>query len=109
VSLGHAAFFGIGGYAMGILAITRRPTRRDRNGRSDRGHQVDADDLAGGDRRLGAGGAGLIGLLSLRTSGVYFIMITLAFGQMFYYFTISWAPMAARTGCRSICATAFPA
>jgi branched-chain amino acid transport system permease protein len=28
----------------------------------------------------------VIGLLSLRTSGVYFIMITLAFGQMLYYF-----------------------
>jgi branched-chain amino acid transport system permease protein len=52
----------------------------------------------------------VIGLLSLRTSGVYFIMITLAFGQMFFFFTISWAAaMAARTGCRSICATAFRA
>ena len=32
----------------------------------------------------------IIGLLSLRTSGVYFIMITLAFAQMLYFFSISW-------------------
>jgi ABC-type branched-subunit amino acid transport system permease subunit len=35
----------------------------------------------------------VIGLLSLRTTGVYFIMITLAFGQMFYFFTLSWAAL----------------
>jgi hypothetical protein len=59
VSFGHAAFFGIGGYAMGILAshaqnyepLMTWPL-------ADRRHQVDADHLAGGDRCLGAGGAG---------------------------------------------------
>jgi branched-chain amino acid transport system permease protein len=39
-----------------------------------------------------------IGLLSLRTSGVYFIMITLAFGQMFYYFAISWRAYGGEDG-----------
>jgi len=38
---------------------------------------------------VSAAAAFLIGVLSFRTSGVYFIMITLAFGQMFYYFAIS--------------------
>jgi branched-chain amino acid transport system permease protein len=40
----------------------------------------------------------LIGLLSLRTSGVYFIMITLAFAQMIYYFAISWPAYGGEDG-----------
>jgi branched-chain amino acid transport system permease protein len=40
----------------------------------------------------------IIGALSLRTSGVYFIMVTLAFGQMFYYFTISWPAYGGEDG-----------
>src|SRR6056297_4199656 len=39
-----------------------------------------------------------IGALSLRTTGVYFIMITLAFGQMFYYFAISWPAYGGEDG-----------
>ena len=40
----------------------------------------------------------IIGLLCLRTSGVYFIMITLAFAQMLYYFSISWPSYGGEDG-----------
>jgi branched-chain amino acid transport system permease protein len=40
----------------------------------------------------------LIGALSLRTTGVYFIMITLAFAQMFFYFAISWPAYGGEDG-----------
>src|SRR5690606_17568151 len=39
-----------------------------------------------------------IGAISLRTSGVYFIMITLAFAQMVYYFAISWPAYGGEDG-----------
>lgn len=50
----------------------------------------------------------LIGLLSLRTSGVYFIMITLAFGQMFYYFSISWPAYGGEDGLSIYVRNQFP-
>lgn len=86
VSFGHAAFFGIGGYVVGIL------------------YQTYTDDallfgfIPGSNQflvtlpaALLAGGllAGLIGALSLRTSGVQFIMITLAFAQMLFFLFVS--------------------
>ena len=70
VSFGHAAFFGIGGYAVGILSAS---------GVSSGWIQWPAAILAA------ALWAALIGALSLRTRGVYFIMITLAFAQLVYY------------------------
>ncbi|OIQ40827.1 MAG: branched-chain amino acid ABC transporter permease [Roseobacter sp. MedPE-SWde] len=98
VSLGHAAFFGIGGYAMGILAS----------------HAQNYEPLFSwpflfeGSNQMpliwlvavlaSAAAALVIGALSLRTSGVYFIMITLAFGQMLYYFTISWSAYGGEDG-----------
>lgn len=81
VSFGHAAYFGLGGYVVAILAF----------------HHVDESTLFGlpGTNEaliswplamLVAGFAALvIGALSLRTSGAYFIMITLAFAQMLFY------------------------
>ena len=84
-SFGHAAFFGLGGYTVGILAFH-----------------------AAGDPMFGVipgateawvvwplaiGVAGLaaltIGALSLRTEGVSFIMITLAFAEMFFFLFVS--------------------
>ena len=70
VSFGHAAFFGLGAYATGVL--------------------VSEGVLNGGVHLLAtvaltALAALVIGAISLRTRGVYFIMITLAFGQMLYY------------------------
>jgi branched-chain amino acid transport system permease protein len=50
-----------------------------------------------------------IGALSLRTSGVYFIMITLAFAQMIYYFAISWPAYGGEDGLSIYVRNAFPA
>jgi branched-chain amino acid transport system permease protein len=70
VSFGHAAFMGIGAYAMGILAS----------------HGQEGI-FAGLIAALAASAlfALVTGAISLRTKGVYFIMITLAFGQMAFY------------------------
>jgi branched-chain amino acid transport system permease protein len=70
VSFGHAAYLGIGGYVVGILAY---------EGLSSGFVQWPLAILVCGLAAL------IIGLLSLRTRGVYFIMITLAFAQMIYY------------------------
>ena len=56
--------------------------------------------------------AGLIGLgigvVSLRTSGVYFIMITLAFAQMIFYFAISWPAYGGEDGLSIAVRNGFP-
>jgi branched-chain amino acid transport system permease protein len=76
VSFGHSAFFGVGGY-VAALALARSPGL------------VSALLLPA----LAAGLAALvIGFFSIRVGGVYFIMLTLAFSQMFhaYTFQVSW-------------------
>jgi branched-chain amino acid transport system permease protein len=73
VSFGHSAYLGIGGYAIGILA---------KEGINSGFLQWPAA-LA-----MSALFALAVGALSLRTRGVYFIMITLAFAQMVYYVAI---------------------
>jgi len=70
VSFGHAAYLGIGGYVVGILA---------KEGVTSGLVQWPFALLLSGLFALG------VGALSLRTRGVYFIMITLAFAQMVYY------------------------
>ena len=70
VSFGHAAYLGIGGYVVGILA---------KEGISSGFIQWPLALVVSGLFALG------VGALSLRTRGVYFIMITLAFAQMVYY------------------------
>ncbi len=50
----------------------------------------------------------VIGALSLRTSGAYFIMITLAFGQMFFYFAISWPSYGGEDGLSIYVRNGFP-
>ncbi len=108
VSLGHAAFFGIGGYAMGILAFHAQTfTPLDFGAFSVAGTKsMPVIWLAA--LVLSALAALVIGLLSLRTSGVYFIMITLAFGQMFYYFTISWSTYGGEDGMSIYVRNSFP-
>jgi branched-chain amino acid transport system permease protein len=73
VSLGHAAFFGMGAYTVAIAMS----------------HGVSSAwitwPLAVG---VAAAMALVIGAISLRTRGVYFIMITLAFAQMVYYLAV---------------------
>ncbi len=89
VSLGHAAFFGMGTYGVGILAF----------------HYAEGTpflswpvEIPGSNDALLAWPVSIvvtalfalvIGALSLRTSGVYFLMITLAFAQMLFFFFIS--------------------
>ena len=88
VSFGHSAYFGAGAYVVGILSF----------------HAAGGDapawpfSLPGLESALAVwplavAGAALLALLvgavSLRTSGMYFIMITLAFAQMLYYFFVS--------------------
>jgi len=70
MSFGHAAYLGIGGYAVGILA-----------------HEGVVSGFVQWPVALAVSAlfAFVIGALSLRTRGVYFIMITLAFAQMAYY------------------------
>ncbi|MEO0401822.1 MAG: branched-chain amino acid ABC transporter permease [Pseudomonadota bacterium] len=108
VSLGHAVFFGIGGYAMGILASHAQSYVP----------LLDAWIVIEGTKSMpiiwlvavlcSALVALVIGLLTLRTSGVYFIMITLAFGQMFYYFAISWPAYGGEDGLSIYVRNGFP-
>jgi branched-chain amino acid transport system permease protein len=74
VSFGHAAYLGIGAYAVGIPAY-----HGIQNGWLQWGLAIAASALI----------ALVIGAISLRTTGVSFIMITLAFAQMLYYLGIS--------------------
>lgn len=89
ISLGHAAFVGIGAYVVGIFHF----------------HSFESTPfmsfpflLSGSENGLfvlplailvAAFAALIIGALCLRTTGMHFIMITLAFAQMLYYFFIS--------------------
>jgi branched-chain amino acid transport system permease protein len=83
ISFGHAAFIGLGAYAVGILASY---------GVSDALVALPAA-LA-----LSALYALLTGAVCLRTRGVYFIMITLAFGQMAFFTASSLAPFGGDDG-----------
>jgi len=74
ISFGHAVYLGIGGYTVGILAF---------HGVTNAWIQWP----------LAIGLSGLIalifGAISLRTRGVYFIMITLALAQMIFFLSVS--------------------
>jgi branched-chain amino acid transport system permease protein len=71
VCFGHAAFFGIGAYTAVLLASTTEAPAL--------AWLLPVSVLAASAYAL------LVGALSLRTKGVYFIMVTLAFAQMAYY------------------------
>ncbi|MCS6933380.1 MAG: branched-chain amino acid ABC transporter permease [Acetobacteraceae bacterium] len=88
VSFGHAAYFGLGGYTVGILWEHFRlnePFLGIIPGTAELLVTFPAAILVGGLA------AAAIGALSLRTSGVQFIMITLAFAQMVYFLFVSLA------------------
>ena len=85
VSFGHAAYLGIGAYAVGILGFYGIS-----NGWVHLLVAVAASALV----------AAAIGAVSIRTSGIYFIMITLAFTQMLYYLGISVAEFGGDDGMR---------
>ncbi len=77
VSFGHAAYFGLGAYTAGILTA-----------------QLKLNNLLIG-LLMGLCVAGLgalvLGYLSIRTSGIYFLMLTLAFSQMLYAVAFKWS------------------
>ena len=83
VSFGHAAFIGIGAYAVAILAS----------------HGINEALISLPVALIAATAfAYLTGTICLRTRGVYFIMITLAFGQMAYFLASSLAPYGGDDG-----------
>lgn len=85
VSFGHAAFLGLGAYAVAILFS----------------HDiVDAAIAFPVAILTGAGFALITGAISLKTRGVYFIMITLAFGQMAYFTATSLSAYGGDDGLR---------
>lgn len=89
VSLGHAAFFGLGAYVTAILSF----------------HAGDGSSFMNWPFTVGGSNAALwnwalsmlisaaaalgIGAVCLRTTGIHFIMITLAFAQMLFFFFVS--------------------
>jgi branched-chain amino acid transport system permease protein len=86
VSFGHAAYFGLGGYVVGILYAhwsSGDPFLGLIPGSNDLLVTMPLAILVGGL------GAAIIGALSLRTAGVQFIMITLAFAQMLFFLFVS--------------------
>ena len=78
LSFGHAAWFGLGAYGCGLLlkfVALSTPLG-----------------LLGGTLLGGVLGA-LLGALIVRRRGVYFAMVTIAFGQVFYYIAFQWSSL----------------
>ena len=98
VSFGHAAFFGLGGYAMGILASHAQGFTPIYDGLVTIPGTKSMPVIWLVAMAASGFAAAIIGALSLRTSGAYFIMITLAFAQMLYYVAISWRRYGGETG-----------
>lgn len=88
-SLGHGAFLGVGAYVVGILAFHASEELAIPFLPGAWTGTITALVAWGMAIVVSALFALVIGALSLRTSGVYFIMITLAFAQMLYFFFIS--------------------
>jgi branched-chain amino acid transport system permease protein len=93
VSFGHAAYLGIGAYSVGILAF----------------YGVTSGWLQWATAIAGSALVALaIGAVSIRTSGIYFIMITLAFTQMLYYLGLSLEVFGGDDGMRLKARSALP-
>ncbi len=75
LSFGHAAYFGIGVYGVGLTLKYLEPST-----------------VAGIAIGVGAGAlaAAVIGVLIVRLRGIYFAMVTIAFGQVFYFIAYRW-------------------
>lgn len=108
VSFGHAVFFGLGGYSMGILAHHAQTFSPLELGPLTISGTKSMPVIWVTAVIISAMVAWVIGRLSLRTTGVYFIMITLAFGQMFYYFAISWGAYGGEDGLSIYVRNGFP-
>ena len=78
LSFGHAAYFGLGAYGAGLtLKFVAASTPLS---------------LLGGTALGGIAGA-VLGSLIVRRRGVYFAMVTIAFGQVFYYIAFQWSSL----------------
>jgi len=75
LSFGHAAYFGLGAYGVGMTLRYIAPST---------GLAVLIGALTG------TIAAALIGPLIIRLRGVYFAMVTIAFGQVFYFIAFRW-------------------
>jgi branched-chain amino acid transport system permease protein len=76
LSFGHAAYFGLGGYGTAMTIKFLYPS-------------TPLALLVG--VAVATVAAGLIGLLIVRLRGVYFAMVTIAFGQVFYFIAFKWS------------------
>jgi len=76
LSFGHAAYFGLGAYGAGFALKYYAPST--------------SLSVIAGTLLAGIAGA-LLGLLIVRRRGVYFAMVTIAFGQVFYYIAFQWS------------------
>ena len=76
LSFGHAIFFGAGAYSLGLILI-----------------KLQAPLFVGllGGIFVSLAIALVVGFLSIRVKGIYFVMVTLAFCQMFYFIAFKWA------------------
>ncbi|HWA67631.1 MAG TPA: branched-chain amino acid ABC transporter permease, partial [Mycobacteriales bacterium] len=78
LSFGHAAYFGLAAYGVGMTIRYIAPS-------------TPLAMLVG--IGVGTGAAALIGPLIIRLRGVYFAMVTIAFGQVFYFIAFRWNSM----------------
>jgi len=76
LSFGHAAWFGLGAYGAGFALKFLAPS-------------TPLSLLCG--MLLGGIAGALLGVLLVRRRGVYFAMVTIAFGQVFYYIAFQWS------------------
>ncbi len=86
VSFGHATYYGLGAYTVAVLA--REGVRQ--------AYLVWPAAVA-----VAALAALVVGAVCLRTRGLYFIMITLAFAQMAYYVVVSFKQYGGQDGLRA--------
>jgi branched-chain amino acid transport system permease protein len=78
LSFGHAAYFGLGAYGAGLALKFLAPS-------------TPLSLLCG--TLLGGIAGALLGALIVRRRGVYFAMVTIAFGQVFYYIAFQWSSL----------------
>lgn len=83
ISLGHAAYLGVGGYTVGILMT--------HFGIESLGLLFLSAII------LSAIVAALIGFVALRVTGMHFILITIAFGQLLYAVAVKWRSVTGST------------
>ena len=75
LSFGHAAYFGLGAYGAGLMLRYLYPST---------GLAIIFGVL------IGTSAAAIIGPMIIRLRGVYFAMVTIAFGQVFYFIAFRW-------------------